>query len=91
MPTILPNFSLKQQDTEKFLEQLSILLEETNHQSAAIALQRHYENALANDPDLHKMACMGKLLLKETNIQQLDNSVTKIPSRLLLCLIRLLY
>ncbi|KAJ8919054.1 hypothetical protein NQ315_016960 [Exocentrus adspersus] len=50
---------LQQHDPEDFLNNLSILMEEADHQKAATALQRRYEEALLNDKDLHKMACLA--------------------------------
>lgn len=50
---------LQQYDAEDFLNHLSLLMEEPDHQKAATTLQRRYENALANDRDLHKLACLA--------------------------------
>lgn len=38
-------------------------MEEPNQEQAATALQRRYETAVANDKDLHRMACFGKYLI----------------------------
>ncbi|XP_018562519.1 probable ATP-dependent RNA helicase CG8611 [Anoplophora glabripennis] len=50
---------LQQHDPDDFLNHLSVLMEEPDHQNAATALQRRYENALSNDKDLHKLACLA--------------------------------
>lgn len=66
--------SLQQQDPEEFLNHLSVLMEEPDHQKAATALQRHYENALAKDKDLHKLACLGNII----NINRMSGSCFRI-------------
>ncbi|CAG9822888.1 unnamed protein product [Phaedon cochleariae] len=50
---------IQEQDSEEFLKYLTIIMDETNQESAATKLQKSYENALENDKDLHKLACMA--------------------------------
>ncbi|CAH1984200.1 unnamed protein product [Acanthoscelides obtectus] len=50
---------LKQEDADSHLTELSVVMEEEDTQKAAIALQKHYENAISNSKDLHKMACVA--------------------------------
>lgn len=53
-------FSLQEYEAEDSLKELCVLMEEDDQQSAALALQSHYERAIANDKDLHKLGCLGK-------------------------------
>nr|CAI5870457.1 unnamed protein product [Callosobruchus analis] len=50
---------LKQEDPESHLTELCVAMEEENVEKAAIALQRHYESAIASNKELHKMACVA--------------------------------
>lgn len=35
-------------------------MDQEDHERAAIALQKRFENALENDKELHRSACVGK-------------------------------
>ncbi|CAG9833384.1 unnamed protein product [Diabrotica balteata] len=48
---------LQKQDTDRFLESLSVIMEESDFEKAATALQKRYESALEKDKELHRAAC----------------------------------
>lgn len=48
-----------------FLSKLCDVMEEPDAETAATALQRRYEAAVAKDPDLHRLACFGKGLISK--------------------------
>nr|CAH7761989.1 unnamed protein product [Callosobruchus chinensis] len=50
---------LKQEDEQSHLTELCVVMEEEHFEKAAVALQRHYENAIASNKELHKMACVA--------------------------------
>lgn len=55
-------FSLKEKKPEEFLNYLCDVMEESDQEKAALALQKHYENAIIKNKSLHKSACFGKFL-----------------------------
>ncbi|XP_044757250.1 probable ATP-dependent RNA helicase CG8611 [Coccinella septempunctata] len=50
---------LKERDPTEFSSHLCNLMEEPEHEKAALSLQRRFEEAIANHKDLYKMACFA--------------------------------
>lgn len=51
--------SLQKYDAEEALDHLRIVMEENEQQKAALALQSHYERAISNNKELHRLGCLG--------------------------------
>lgn len=51
--------SLKERKAEEFLNHLCDIMEEPDHERAATALQRHFENVISKNKSLYKSACFG--------------------------------
>lgn len=50
---------LKQRNPKEYVSQLCQLMEEPDEETAALALQKRFENAVARNKELYKMACFA--------------------------------
>lgn len=83
---------MQEYESEEILQQLCNLME-LNEEKAALALQTHFERAIANDKELHRLGCLGKYNIQLIFVIEYDINIGLIsqPKPELLCCLTFMF